>query len=393
MNRIVFACDLGENHGHLWRLLPIARALQSHGHEVMFGLTPMAAAGRYLAPHGIRSFACPRPVGVAALGREIATYADILAVHGAAQADLLGRMVQDWQNLYAALRADLIVIDHAPFALLAARRAGICSVQVGDGFTIPPTLSPAPCFRPWETGAAEARAKTQASVERNVQALFDLPQSLSLSLTASYTRLLTWPELDHYAAWRPAGSAFLGPMPQPDEGETLTWQRPASARVFVYLHMQPWLDTVLAALADCDAEVIAVIPGAGADLTNRHRNLKLYRQPVRLASLLADCTLAITHAGHGTALNCLLAGVPMLLLPLHVEQLMVTERVAALGAGLGILPAYVETRFGEVLNKMLRNPRYGEAAFAAAKRYRNAPPDRALQEITGLIEQAAAQRR
>jgi len=393
MSRIVFAWELGENHGHLWRLLPIALALQSNGHEVMFGLKSMASAKRYLAPHGIRWFACPTPVGVAELGREIATYADILATCGATQPDLLGGMVQAWQHLFAVLQPDVVVIEHAPLALLAAKRAGICSVQVGTGFTIPPALSPAPCFRPWEANTAEARAKTQASVERTVQALFDPPCDLNRLLTADYTRLLTLPELDHYAAWRPSGTPFLGPVPEPDEGESTRWSQPDKPHLFVYLHTQPWLDTVLTALEASGAEVIAVIPDLSAEMESRHRGLRLYRRPVRLAPLLADCTLAVTHAGHGTALNCLLAGVPMLLLPLHIEQLMVTERVAVTGAGLGILPAYVETRFAQALHDVLDNPKYREAAGTIAVRHDGLPRERALQEITGLIEDALAQRR
>lgn len=392
MSRIVFAWELGENHGHLWRLLPIALALQANGHEVVFGLKPMALAQRYLAPHGIRWFACPAPADITPLGREIATYADILATYGATQPDLLGGMVQAWQHLYAALEPDLVVIEHAPLALLAAKRAGIRRVQVGTGFTIPPTLSPAPCFRPWEADHAEARAQTQAAVERTIQALFDQPQALTTLLTADHTRLLTLPELDHYAASRPPGTTFLGPVPEPDTGELVQWSHANKPHVFVYLHTQPWLETVLTALEASGAEVIAVIPDISDELASRHRGLRLYRQPVQLTPLLTGCTLAITHAGHGTALNCLLAGVPMLLLPLHIEQLMVTERVASTGAGLGILPAYVQTRFGQVLHDALANPQYRDAARTIAVRYQGLPRNRVLKAITGLIEDVLTQR-
>jgi len=390
MSRIVFAWELGENHGHLWRLLPIALALQSRGHEVVFGLKSMASAQRYLAPHGLRWFACPTPAGVTALEREIATYADMLATCGATQPDLLGGMVQAWQHLYAALQPDLVVIEHAPLALLAAKRAGICSVQVGTGFTIPPTLSPAPCFRPWEASAAEARAQTQAAVERTIQALFEPPHTLTTLLTADHTRLLTLPELDHYAAWRPSGTPFLGPVPEPDEGEWVQWSQPDKPHVFAYLQAQPWLDAVLTALEASGAEVIAVIPDSSAELASRYPGLRLYQRPVRLTPLLDGCTLAITHAGHGTALNCLLAGVPMLMLPLHIEQLMVTERVAATGAGVGLLPAYVETGFAQVLHNALSHSTYRDAARAVAARYHGLSRERALQEVVGLIENLLA---
>jgi UDP:flavonoid glycosyltransferase YjiC (YdhE family) len=388
MSRIVFAWELGENHGHLWRLLPIARQLQLRGHEVMFGLRSMAMAQRYLAPHGIRWFACPTPAGVADLGRDIASYADILASNGATQPDLLGGMVQAWQNLYAVLQPDLVVIEHSPFALLAARRAGIRTVQVGTGFTIPPTLTPAPCFRPWQPDTAQAQRQTQDSVERTVQALFDQPRSLSQLLTADHTRLLTLPELDHYAAWRPPGTTFLGAMPEPEQGEQVTWSQSGRPRLFVYLYMHPWMDTVLGALEATGAEVIAVIPDLGVDLACRYPSLRLYRKPVQLSPLLADCTLAITHAGHGTAMDCLLAGVPMLLLPSHMEQLLVAERVASAGAGLGLMPTHVESGFADLLPEVLRNPQYRAGAGAIAARYRDVPRTRALEEIIRLIEQA-----
>ena len=197
-------------------------------------------------------------------------------------------------------------------------------MQVGTGFTIPPTLSPAPCFRACPPEAIEAQQQTQDQVARTVQALFDQPHSLSRLLTADHTRLLSLPELDHYAAQRPPGTTFLGAVPEPDQGELLHWSQSGHARLFVYLYMQPWMDAVLGALAASGAEVIAVIPDLDADLARRHPKLRLYRKPVQLAPLLAHCTLAITHAGHGTALNCLLAGVPMVLLPLHMEQLLVT---------------------------------------------------------------------
>jgi hypothetical protein len=148
MSRIVFAWEMGNNHGHLWRLLPIALRLQAQGHEVSFVLKPMVSAQRYLAPHGIRWYPCPTLLAPIDLGREITTYADILAAQGASSPDLLRGIVHAWENLFSLLQADIIVIEHAPFALLAAKRAGIRTVQVGTGFTIPPTLSPAPCFRP-----------------------------------------------------------------------------------------------------------------------------------------------------------------------------------------------------------------------------------------------------
>ncbi|MFM0334369.1 hypothetical protein [Paraburkholderia strydomiana] len=232
MSRIVFAWELGDNHGHLWRLLPLAIEMRSRGHEVAFGLRSMTAAQRYLAPLGIRWLACPMSAGAAQPGREIASYTDILAIQGATRPDLVGGMVQGWQNLYALLGADLVVIEHSPFALLAARRARIPSVQIGTGFTIPPTLSPAPSFRPWHPGHVEAQRQTGEAVTRTVQSLFEQPYGLGQLLTADHTRVLSVPELDHYAAFRPPGTTFLGPVPAPDRGSRQRWSQSGRPRIF-----------------------------------------------------------------------------------------------------------------------------------------------------------------
>lgn len=357
MSRIVFAWELRDNHGHLWRLLPLAIEMRSRGHEVAFGLRSMTAAQRYLAPTGIRWLACPMSAGAVLPGREIASYTDILAIHGATRPDLLGGMVQGWLNPYALLGVDLVVIEHNPFALLAARRARIPSVQVGTDFTIAPTLSPAPCFRSWQPGHVEAQKQTGEAVRRTVQSLFDKPYSLGQLLTVDHTRGLSVPELDHYAAFRPPGTTFLGPAPAPYQGSTQTSSQSRRPRIFAYLYLQPWMEAVLGALDATGAEVIVVIAALEADWSPRYPTLRFYRRPVQLAPLLAECTLAVTHAGHGTTADCLLADVPMVHLRLHIEQLLAAERLAATGAGLGLRPTHVGTGFANVLGEVLRNPR------------------------------------
>ena len=55
--------------------------------------------------------------------------------------------------------------------------------------------------------------------------------------------------------------------------------------------------------------------------------------------LLPKCAAVICHAGAGTVLGALAAGLPLLLLPQGADQYVVADLVAAAGAGLKLAPA------------------------------------------------------
>ncbi|GAB7128640.1 DUF1205 domain-containing protein [Silvimonas sp. JCM 19000] len=387
MSRILFAWELGDNHGHLWRLLPIALAARAQGHDISFALRAMRSAQRYLTPRSVPFVACPNPYDVPALGRDPSTYADVLALNGATDVDLLGGMVRGWRQLYRLVQPDVVVIDHAPTALMASRVAGIRSVQIGTGFAIPPSLMPAPCYRAWDSDI-EARQHTQAAVEHAVASVCEMP--LSTALQADHTRLLSLPELDHYATVRPAGALFLGGMPQPPAGQAVQWHTDKT-HILVYLQSGDWLGTVLEGLVNSEAEVIAVVPGIALAQAAQFPELRIYPQPVQLEPLLPRCDLIISHGGHGTALNALRAGVPLLMLPQHMEQLLVTERVAVAGAGLGVFPTHIESSFEHVLFTLLMSPQYRAAAQQVATRYAEWRDEFALQQMLAVLNTACAE--
>ncbi len=68
-----------------------------------------------------------------------------------------------WHNLFAAVKSDLLVFDHSPTAMLAARGLKTRRVIFGTGLHIPPDVSPWPPFDPADAdadpGAAEKRSR------------------------------------------------------------------------------------------------------------------------------------------------------------------------------------------------------------------------------------------
>lgn len=48
-----------------------------------------------------------------------------------------------------SVEAALVIADHAPAALLAARTLGLPAATLDSGFSVPPPETPFPSLRPW----------------------------------------------------------------------------------------------------------------------------------------------------------------------------------------------------------------------------------------------------
>jgi UDP:flavonoid glycosyltransferase YjiC (YdhE family) len=98
--------------------------------------------------------------------------------------------------------------------------------------------------------------------------------------------------------------------------------------------------------------------------------------------LLADCHGLICHGGHGTIAASLAAGVPVLSLPLHVENWINGSRLAATGAGLMPATGTKAPDFMALLNRLVSDSalRHRASEIAAC----HAPQDRVRQVVDAV---------
>jgi len=92
--------------------------------------------------------------------------------------------------------------------------------------------------------------------------------------------------------------------------------------------------TVLKAIEDLEARVLLTV-GRRFDLSGLGTvpaNVRVERW-VEQAQVLAEADLVVCHAGSGTALGALSAGLPLVMVPLFADQLENSRRIAAVGAG------------------------------------------------------------
>jgi UDP:flavonoid glycosyltransferase YjiC (YdhE family) len=121
LSRILLAWELGNNLGHLSRLLPLGRRLRGHGHSLLAVVRDLALAARVLGPAGIPFIQAPRMSMASKVSTQPASYADVLRHTGWADTHQLWGMTQAWINVLRMFSPDLVVLDHSPTALLAAR--------------------------------------------------------------------------------------------------------------------------------------------------------------------------------------------------------------------------------------------------------------------------------
>ena len=395
MARIAFAWELGGELGHAMACRTLARALEARGHETAFAfrelhqLDALDLSGRaiYQAPVSLRE----------GLGAGVPmSWADMLLGCGYANEDELAGLVAGWMQLLRACRAELVVADYAPTALLAARILGMKRVDYSNGFAIPPRVAPMPAFRsdvrvePAVLAAREslALASVNAVLARHgaapIAALHE-----QLAVDASF--LCTFPELDHYGQ-RPRAE-YWGPRYSIEAGAEVRWPYGEGPRVLVYLRgSDPRIDAVIEALLAHRCRVVAYIPGLDAGRRARLQSAQrsVNDVPVRLAGLLADCDLFVNHAGNVVG-AALMHGVPQLVLPAQYEQLVTAARIEQAGGGIGVAridaPRDVAVAFDRALRERAR---MRQAAGAFRRRYAAFSPAEQERRIVARIEQVLA---
>lgn len=391
MNRILFTWELGGNLGHLSRQLMIARVLKRRGNRCLFAVRDADIAAFQLSADGFEYAQAPFHCSPEHEPRVLASYADILSFNGYASPEQLSGLVDAWFELFGRFHPDVIVTEYSPTAVLSATLAGIPVMRIDTGFGLPPDERPFPGFRAgFGRSDAEALAGEQAllTTVNTVCGKLGRPgfKSLQEMLATDRDLLTTVPELDHYQGRR--FGSYIGPLFNITDGRDAYWPDRPGRRVFVYLRPFEGLETVLQTLADGSFSTIAVVTGIAPELIRRYESdrFRISAHPLRVADLLPGADLAITHGGHGLASACLHFGIPMLLIPQVIEQLMTARNFERLGTGIGVNYDQVATGFTTALNRLLTEPSFGERADVMADRYSDYDQELVICNLADTIE-------
>jgi len=370
MSRILLAWEMGGGYGHLVRLRSFIEPLLEEGHQVTVALHETRLASRYLDDLDIRWLPAPKAMPTTNQPLELKSFAEILLMQGFNEVEgLYGRM-RCWEGIFDYVRPEVVLYDHSATAMLAFRAREVRQLAIGTGFFNPPRVTPYPLLRPWmRVGPDQLMQVEERVLEITNRALecsgIPAMDALHEMYDLDGLALLTYPELDHYEG---RDTADYWGVPPNIAGDPTAWPEGDGPKVFGYLNLIKPLPSLLAELKRRRLPALIHMPAIPADLRQTYEgsNVRLTDRPVDIEQAAAEADYCICHGGHGTVANMLLAGTPLLLLPQNLEQLILAQRVEALGAAkiaIKLEPKPIKVALEDLLSR--RNPVDAAARFAS----------------------------
>ena len=388
MPTVLLAWELGSGLGHLTQLAVLANPLARRGHGVHVAARELGRAPVALDP---AVSLLPAPCAAAAIRfqQPASTFPNVLSDIGWSDERSLEAHTEAWRNLYRLTKPDLIVFDHSPTALLAARGAPAKRVIIGNGFTIPADVYPLPNLRVWAKPEPEQLHQEEDALLARANRLLKgwnqkpLERLGQLYSQVDLTLLATLPELDPYASLRPRPTAYRGPI-NPPGGQPPQWPQGGGKKVFVYLRDCPATEPVLRRLIERGASVVAMAGGLSTKQREALSHPLLHMETERLdvARVARECDLGVLNANFATSVALLLGGKPALHLPMYLEHILTARAVRNLRAGLDAPGRKVDVAL-QKLDALLDSDRFAEGAARFARRYCDFNPARAAE---GMVQ-------
>ncbi len=390
MSTILFTWERGGGLGHLANILPPANRLAERGHRVVAALQDVTRASR-LSPHPAIQFLPTPPTSAPSHAiAQVRNFAHLLSNLGFCDEAPLKDSVSAWRNIYSEVQPDLIVFDHSPTALLAARGLAVKRALLGTGFFCPPDRYPMPDYRPLLGDATVRLKRDEDLLLQNVNGVLSavgaepLVRLSRLYAEVNENFLATFPELDHYG--RRNNVRYWGVWPNLG-GARPVWPKGSGKRIYAYLKPFPSLPNLLAALNRPGHSVI--VYGAGLDEFRgrfESETVSFASESLDLAAVGRECDLAVLNGNHGTTASMLLAGRPTLQIPLYVEQAIFSLTVKQIGAGTPVFCDGSE-QFLPALEALLNDPRFSAAASSFARNYAEFDPQKQIDAVVRRIEE------
>lgn len=350
--RILFAWEWGTGAGHLLRFKPIAADLIRRGHHVTLAVRDLTLARRifpYAQPwvSALSLRQCPTLIEAPINRRSRpTTFAELAWNLGYGDRDRVLACLEAWRGLLLDSRPTVLVSDFGIGAVIAARSIGLPAIRLGTGFECPPPESPlAPLKLPYsgdQSHAHEAISTVRTNVDDAIQQLTGRDETgvYRDSIEQTPQILTTVPELEHYAIKRPVSDYVGGWSNDISFSNSLVPETSTESRLcFAYLKRSPLVVPLLAELARSGFQTLLAGPAVNVPMEDTAAEKHIIRCDgmIHLSSLAPRLSLGVTNANHGTTLSLLGHGVPILAIPLFIEQVVTAHNLARLGLGVMVM--------------------------------------------------------
>lgn len=331
----LLAWELGEGLGHLGNLRLIAKALQQDGFKPVFALRDAVTVRSVLDFNGAPVFAAPVWLHPIPPPRGRISYADILISHGFGAPSDLTNVIRAWDDLFAAIKPDIVICDHAPGAMFAAF-GRIPSATVGNGFTVPPTEGrefPAIVAGGEEqrsqSGLLEVMQETQRTLGRRE------PRAVTEPFHGQFRGIYVLPQLDPYRRVRK--ERVLGPI----EPLPMPIAPPQQPHLYVYgVPNFEHLGKLVEGMSNLQIEVSAFFRGRVGPHIDflKSRGVTVYNGPPPMTEVLPRASAVFSHGGSGLTQAALAAGRPQIIAPRFMEADLTARAIEETKTGVRVMP-------------------------------------------------------
>jgi MGT family glycosyltransferase len=415
MSRFVFT--LWDGGGNSPPVLSVAGALVRRGHDVRVIADPIlasavtAAGARHLPwttapqrvdnsePEIIRDYEARTPIGEVTRLRErliigpAAKYAD----------DVLAELSRE--------PADAVVSEALLMgSLIAAEAAGLPSISLMPNIYVGAVPGVPPFgmgLRARDGAAGRARDRlvrrlSSSLWDKDLDSLNDLLRRHGLAPVPTVFAMLERPDrvlVLTSAAFEIGGGAnvppnvrYCGPRlddPRWAEG----WEEPPGNDPLILVSLSttvqgqdPMIRRVIDALSRLPVRgLVTTGPSYDAGAIDPPPNVTVVASAPH-SVVLRHAAAVVTHAGHGTVIKALAAGVPVVCLPVGRDQPDTAARVVAAGAGRRLRPGARPAAIAKALQSVLEDPAYRRGAERmAAAIAADLETDRAVAEIEAVV--------
>jgi len=392
MARVLLGWELGSGLGHVGKLLPIARALASHGHEPILVLRNVVETWPLLQNSGFTVLQAPiffERDGDEAITFRGRSYTDVLVYNGYDDIETLEPVVLAWRRLLDSIKPDLVIAEHAPTLCLASYKQ-FPVISVGTGFTVPhlqdgdfPVLN----SRASESAPSSLVNQTIQTVLQRLGKI--APEPAVCAVIGQQQFVTVYAEIDPYCETReiPAiGPLWPFPVSAQSSLKKLSVEIAAiqESMCLVYLPADhPELEKLIQGLMTLRMSGLVYIRNASARVLEKlHQTcLTVSTAPLDLDVLLPSVSVVLHHGGAGITQSCLAHGIPQVMAPIYLEQHLICTSLQEMGVAIKLGGAFSMEQSAAAIVQAVRVPRLAQLAQLHAQDLQKKYPRGSLDTV------------
>lgn len=324
--------------------------------------------------------------------------------------DMTRRYAGDVVATIGAVSPDAVLADGLPGILIGAQSTGLPTAALVAQTYMRPTPGLPMMGTGWSPGTGPLRRARDTLVPKAVSWLLDRTLSRLNAVAASYgepplrdvfeswdrcTRVLvmTSPSFDFVPPRLPANVRYVGPQLDDPVWAASDWDRLWTdplvlvATSSIFQHQVGLLQRIAWALGQLPVHGL-MTTGTAVDPAeiDAPSNVEVVRAAPH-SRILPKTSVVITHAGHGTTMKALAAGVPLVCMPMGRDQKDNTVRALRYGAGVRLNERSSPDKIAAAVAEVLNHPHYAAAArdLADILAYEAATRPNAADEAEALV--------